>query len=201
MGFQLLGPLRLCEPDGNQACLGGIKQRAALGFLLLHANQVVATSTLLDALWPQDKPVTARKMLQNAVSGLRSALRSDDAGESAILLTHSPGYLLPVDPEQVDLFRFRRLAEAGGAELADGAPQRAALLLPEALDLWQGRYSPTWSRRASPGRSSGRWRAPGSPPWRTTSRPSSPRAGTTGWSGSWRPSRPRHRGGSGCADS
>ena len=113
MRFHLLGSLEVLDDD-MPVPLGGVKQRAALGFLLLHANRVVATSKLLQALWSRDVPPTARKMLQNAVSGLRGVLTPPGSGAegSALLLTHAPGYLLRVDPNSLDLSLFQ--AVAGG---------------------------------------------------------------------------------------
>jgi DNA-binding SARP family transcriptional activator len=140
MRFNLLGPLEVLE-DGRQVPLSGVKQRATLGFLLLHANKVVATSQLLRALWGDDAPATARKILQNAVSGLRATFASNSNGAaqgSPSLVTHSPGYLLRVEPDCVDLFRYRRLAEKGRAELAVGSWEPAARFLREALGLWRG---------------------------------------------------------------
>ncbi|GAA2709658.1 MULTISPECIES: BTAD domain-containing putative transcriptional regulator [Streptomyces] len=135
----MLGPLELVDHDRPLA-LGGIKQRATLAFLLLHANRVVATSQLLKALWPTDEaPTSARKILQNAVWGLRGVLTAEDGAPSApALLTQAPGYVLRVDPEDVDLHRFLRQVEQGRSRLASGAPQEAAVLLRESLTLWQG---------------------------------------------------------------
>ncbi|WP_433796181.1 BTAD domain-containing putative transcriptional regulator [Actinoplanes sp. CA-252034] len=127
--------------DGDRVVpLGGTKQRAALGLLLLCANKVVATSKLLDALWPNDDaPASARKILQNAVCGLRNALARSDrtAGETA-LITQPPGYQLMVDPEEIDLFVFYRLVTEGRADLGQGRPDRAAAALRQALDMWRG---------------------------------------------------------------
>jgi len=50
MDFRLLGPLEVAGDDGSLT-LGGIKQRSLLAMLLLHANQVVSTDRLIDALW------------------------------------------------------------------------------------------------------------------------------------------------------
>ncbi len=135
----MLGPLEVIDAD-RPVALGGIKQRATLGFLLLHANRVVATSQLLRALWPVDEaPTSARKILQNAVWGLRGVLSTDGAAPAApALLTQAPGYVLRVDPEDVDLHRFQRQVEAGRTRFAAGAPEDAAVLLREALTLWQG---------------------------------------------------------------
>ncbi|GIE91812.1 AfsR/SARP family transcriptional regulator [Actinoplanes regularis] len=135
----MLGPLEV--QDGDQVIpLGGTKQRAALGLFLLCANKVVATSKLLDALWPNDDaPASARKILQNAVCGLRNALaRNDRTAGEAMLITQPPGYLLVVDPEEVDLFVFYRLVKDGRADLSQGRPERAVATLRQALDMWRG---------------------------------------------------------------
>jgi DNA-binding SARP family transcriptional activator/class 3 adenylate cyclase len=139
MRFRMLGPLEVV--DGDQPVpLGGIKQRATLGFLLLHANRVVAASQLLKALWVvDDAPTSARKILQNAVWGLRGVLPSNgSAAGSAVLLSQAPGYMLRVEHDQVDLYCFQRLVKEGRAELATGSPEAATLLLRDALALWQG---------------------------------------------------------------
>ncbi|MFJ1863548.1 BTAD domain-containing putative transcriptional regulator [Streptomyces sp. NPDC088097] len=122
--------------------LGGAKQRATLGYLLLHANRVVATSQLLRALWDvEDSPPTARKILQNAVWGLRNVISAapPDTTPPTALLTQAPGYILRVDPELVDLSVFQQRATQGRAELAADAPEKAAALLREGLALWRGR--------------------------------------------------------------
>ncbi|MGW4208859.1 BTAD domain-containing putative transcriptional regulator [Lentzea sp. NPDC004789] len=139
MRFHLLGSLEVLDDD-LPVPLGGVKQRAALGFLLLHANRVVATSKLLQALWPRDVPPTARKMLQNAVSGLRGVLTPHGSSSegSALLLTHAPGYLLRVDPDSLDLSRFQQLTEQGRGELSAGNFSAAAKVLRKALGLWRG---------------------------------------------------------------
>ncbi|QDQ11405.1 BTAD domain-containing putative transcriptional regulator [Streptomyces spectabilis] len=122
--------------------LGGDRRRATLGLLLLNANREVATSKLLDGLWgTDDTPVTARKVLQNAVRGLRVTFAEHARGDARppALLTCAHGYQLQVDPEQVDMFRFHRLAQAGRADLAAARPGAAARTLREALALWRGR--------------------------------------------------------------
>ncbi|MFJ8594981.1 BTAD domain-containing putative transcriptional regulator [Streptomyces sp. NPDC093598] len=140
MEFKVLGPLDVVS-GGRSLPLGGVKQRAVLGLLLLHANQVVATSQLLEALWPEDgRPVTARKMVQNAVWGLRALLESGggEGHEPPQLITRAPGYVLRVDPEKLDATRFERAVAAGRARLDAGAAAEAAELLGEALAEWRG---------------------------------------------------------------
>jgi DNA-binding SARP family transcriptional activator len=113
---------------GRLVPLGGEKQRALIGFLALRANQVVARERLLEELWDGDPPPTAVKAVQVYVSRLRKVL------PSGVLITRPPGYMLEVDPEEVDVHRFQRLvAEAGKAD-----PAHASALLREALALWRG---------------------------------------------------------------
>lgn len=134
MDFRILGPLEVLR-DGEVVPLSGVKQRATLGYLLLNANRVVATSQLLGALWPMDTaPVSARKVLHNAVWGLRRMVD----GSAAALLTQPPGYKLAVDPEQIDIHRFQRLVTQGRAELDAAEPLAAAATLRRALGLWRG---------------------------------------------------------------
>ncbi|MFF2325849.1 MULTISPECIES: BTAD domain-containing putative transcriptional regulator [unclassified Streptomyces] len=127
--------------DEKPIALGGDRRRATLGLLLLNANREVATSKLLEGLWgTEETPATARKILQNAVRGLRVMFAEHTRGDTRppALLTCSHGYQLQVDPEQVDMFRFYRLAQAGRAELAAGRPGAAAATLREVLALWRG---------------------------------------------------------------
>ncbi|MEU3954846.1 winged helix-turn-helix domain-containing protein, partial [Streptomyces achromogenes] len=110
--------------DGKQVGLGGSQRRAMLGFLLLQANRTVAASRLLNALWGEDEaPRTARKILQNAVYALRGVLASASDGSpgAARLLTRSPGYMLEVAPERIDLHLFQKWVRGRGLP---GAPRR-----------------------------------------------------------------------------
>jgi DNA-binding SARP family transcriptional activator len=127
MEFRLLGPLEVVEQDRLLA-LGGGRQRCLFGVLLLHANEVVSTDRLIDALWGRSPPLTAAKSIQVYVSKLRKEL-----GEGR-LVTRVPGYVLKVDRSEVDLSRFEGLL--GEARNAD--PTNAAQMLREALALWRG---------------------------------------------------------------
>ncbi|MET7293159.1 BTAD domain-containing putative transcriptional regulator [Streptomyces griseoloalbus] len=141
MQFRMLGPIEVVD-HGEQVPLGGTKQRATLGFLLLQTNKVVATSHLMNALWGYDDvPATARKILQNAVYGLRNILSAGrvngDPGAAA-LLTQPPGYMMRVDPERVDLQLFHKWVVQGREQLARGDAESASALLRDALALWRG---------------------------------------------------------------
>jgi DNA-binding SARP family transcriptional activator len=129
--FRVLGPLEV-RSDGRPLPLGGPRQHALLALLLLRANQVVSSDTLLDELWPEEQPLAGRAALRVRVSQLRKALGAD------VVVTRSPGYLLAAAPEQIDLHRFEQLMAEGSRELAEGRAERAAALLREALALWRG---------------------------------------------------------------
>ncbi|TXC97387.1 BTAD domain-containing putative transcriptional regulator [Streptomyces sp. ISID311] len=137
MNFRILGSLQ-AGVDGATMPLGGVIKRRLLAYLLLNANRVVATHKLLDVLWPDETPRTARKMIGNAVRGLRLDLAHGATDTRAALLTLAPGYQLRVDPDAVDLFRFRRHVERGRAEARAGDHAAAACTLRGALDLWGG---------------------------------------------------------------
>nr|AVV48298.1 SARP family transcriptional regulator [Streptomyces sp.] len=132
--FQILGPMEITGVDGPVQ-LGGLNQRAVLGYLLLNANKVVATSSIIRAVWGHDAPRTCRKMVQNAVAGLRRILA---AAPDVSLQTRSPGYLLTVNPRHVDLSMFQILADQGRRHLAAEEWQAASTALRKALALWHG---------------------------------------------------------------
>jgi DNA-binding SARP family transcriptional activator len=127
MDFRLLGPLTVSEHDRPLA-LGGVKQRSLLAVLLLQANELVSTDSLIDQLWGASPPSTAAKSVQVYVSRLRKAL-----GEGR-LVTRGKGYLLRAEPAELDLSRFEQLAD----EARRAAPESAARKLTEALALWRG---------------------------------------------------------------
>lgn len=143
MQFRLLGPLEVEPaggPPGSLVDLGGHRQRAVLAYLLLQANQVVSTSQMLSALWADDNaPMTARKILQNAVWKLRGVLsRPPRTEQSPELLTRAPGYLLRVPQQRVDLLDYEQRVVTGRAALAAGEVGRARRSLGAALALWRG---------------------------------------------------------------
>jgi DNA-binding SARP family transcriptional activator len=136
--FRVLGPLEV-RNNGKSLALGGTKQRSLLAILLLNANEVVSSDRLIDELWGAAAPGTAQKALQVHVSQLRKVLEPDrPSSECRLLVTRSPGYLLQVEPGQLDLGRFEALAHEGREALSRGDPEHAARVLGEALGLWRG---------------------------------------------------------------
>ena len=131
MEYRLLGPLEARGADGP-VHLGGAKPRALLALLLLNAGRTISSARLIDELWGEDAPASARKMVQINVSHLRKVL------PAGVLRTDAAGYSLQIDPDTLDLGRFERLAGEGRAALAAGDPGTAADRLAGALALWRG---------------------------------------------------------------
>jgi DNA-binding SARP family transcriptional activator/DNA-binding beta-propeller fold protein YncE len=133
--FRVLGPLE-ARSEGEGLPLGGPKQRALLAVLLLHANEVVSRDRLIDGVWGERPPSTIGAVLNVYLSKLRKLLGT--AGSDAALVTQPHGYMLRIEPEQLDLCRFERLVREGREALGAGNPEGAAARLAEALALWRG---------------------------------------------------------------
>ena len=125
--FRLLGTLEV-RSDGALLELGGPKLHALLALLLLQAGRAVSTDRLIDALWGEHPPRTAATSLQNFVSQLRKLLGPD------LIVTKPPGYLIRIEPLQLDVNRAQSLFDE-----AKAAPVRErGAKLRDALALWRG---------------------------------------------------------------
>ena len=129
--FRVLGSFEVAEQQCPLA-LGAPKQRALLAVLLLHRGELVSADRLIDALWGERAPASANKILQGYVSSLRKALGD------GLLVTRGHGYLLLLEPGQVDLDRFEAQVAEGRDALMRGDAERARERLSEALALWRG---------------------------------------------------------------
>lgn len=139
MEFRVLGKLEVLR-DGAPVDLGAFRQRALLGLLLTSPNMVWSTDQIIDGLWGDDVGADRQNALWVYVSGLRTALEPDreKRTEGTILLTRPPGYIVDIDPEEIDAVRFEWLV-VEGRSLVDTDPAAASLVLGEALSLWRGR--------------------------------------------------------------
>jgi DNA-binding SARP family transcriptional activator/predicted negative regulator of RcsB-dependent stress response len=139
MEFRILGPVEVWD-GGRRLDVGGPKPRAVLAALLLHAGRMVSADRLIDELWGETPPATARNVLQCHVARLRRALHrpAEANGSTPVLLTRPGGYLLRVEPGQLDLHRFREAADRGRRAMAAGDAGEAAEQLRRALALWRG---------------------------------------------------------------
>ena len=116
--------------------LGGLKQRALLAILLLHANQPVHRDALVDELWGEHPPAGAEHAVNVYIWRLRKALQAGSGTHGVV--TRQGAYLLQAAAEQVDVALFERLAEEGRRALAAEAAGHASAVLGEALALWRG---------------------------------------------------------------
>ncbi|MGW8784486.1 BTAD domain-containing putative transcriptional regulator [Streptomyces sp. NPDC055796] len=135
MNIGLLGPLELTQ-DGVPRPLGGPRQQIVLAVLALHANQVAPQELLVDAIWGESPPETARTQVQSAVSALRKACAR--AGRPDAIETTAAGYRLHVAREELDAHLFARLLARARSYAAAGDRAEAARHLREALALWRG---------------------------------------------------------------
>src|SRR3954447_9809271 len=132
MEIRLLGALEVVAEDRARV-LGGPRQRAVLAVLAVHANEVVPIDRLSDDVWSGQPPRSAVGTLQRYISHLRRALD----GLPAAIETRGPGYVLTVDPEQIDVRRFERLIDEARA-LLSSSPAGAIERVDEALGCWRG---------------------------------------------------------------
>jgi DNA-binding SARP family transcriptional activator len=130
---QVLGQVRLWA--GNAELTGRwVKPRIVLAVLAVNLNQLVTVDQLIDAVWEDRPPRTARNSLQWLISTVRRGLL-DAAGRYGLALqTTATGYRLTAAADLVDLFRFRSLMATARARPDERA---AAELARQALALWQ----------------------------------------------------------------
>jgi len=132
--FRILGPLEVVE-NGEPVALGTLKERLVLGVLLLHANEFVSRERLIDDLWGEAPPATARQAINVYVSKLRKTLGRADSDPIA---TADGGYRLSVEPERLDARRMQVLVEGARELVATGELEGAAHGFQEAISLWRG---------------------------------------------------------------
>jgi tetratricopeptide (TPR) repeat protein len=137
--IQILGPVRAWRGE-QELELGGPRPRAMLGMLAMRAGRAVARSELIDGMWGADPPASAVNSVHVYVVGLRRILepRRAHRAPGQVLSASGPGYLLRLEPGQLDAVELdRHLTQARGSSAA-GDLAAAARSLDAALGLWQG---------------------------------------------------------------
>jgi DNA-binding SARP family transcriptional activator len=114
------GGIEFTAPHGRAGVL--------LAVLAMSAGQPVSCRRLAQVIWSDEPPVSVRASLHSLVARVRGLV-------PGAIVTVGDGYLLDIDPDHVDLMRFRRLVRAAD-EARD--PAAARQLLDEALRLWRG---------------------------------------------------------------
>ncbi|MET9497761.1 AfsR/SARP family transcriptional regulator [Streptomyces sp. NPDC006552] len=146
MDIEVLGTLAVRE-NGVSVAPRAPKPRQVLALLALHADQVVPVASLMEELWGDCPPRSARTTLQTYVLQLRemiaTALEKDPEGAPArtpkdVLATAPGGYVLHTSGGSSDVREFDRLAGLGYRAMDAGDFPRAARELGDALALWGG---------------------------------------------------------------
>ncbi|NUT99381.1 MAG: tetratricopeptide repeat protein [Saccharothrix sp.] len=128
--FVVLGEVG-ARVEGRWIDLGHARQRCVLAALLVEPNRAQSLDVLVGRVWGDRAPNKARTTLYGYLYRLRQAF-SDVPGVR--IDRTAAGYLLPVDEDQVDLHRFRRLVKRAHTS----ADPEALALVDQALELWQG---------------------------------------------------------------
>ncbi len=132
MEVGLLGPLEVCDDNGELIQLSASRQRALLTLLALRPGVAVPVERLIDELWGDQVPRQPSNALQIIVFKLRKMV----GGEH--IVTRAPGYALMIEADDVDALRFERLARDGRAALAGGNVDGAIKTFDAALRLFRG---------------------------------------------------------------
>jgi DNA-binding SARP family transcriptional activator/tetratricopeptide (TPR) repeat protein len=134
IALRVLGPVEI-PAAGPRAPSQPPQQRLVLGMLALRAGHPVSVAELIDAVWDDQPPRSARGSLHALITGVRQAIgpvpggRLDRCGEA---------YRLEVEAGRVDVHRFRFLAAAGRAAADQRDRSAAVSAFDEALELWRG---------------------------------------------------------------
>lgn len=139
-GFELriLGPLEIGSGHRSSA-VKGEKLRRLLSTLILGEGRVVSMDAIVDALWGERPPPGAIATVQSHVSHLRRLLAAYGLSDaSSRLVAQGAGYVLSLDPEEVDSRQFEALVKAARTARSRGDDERAAAVFRAAFSLWRG---------------------------------------------------------------
>jgi predicted ATPase/DNA-binding SARP family transcriptional activator len=135
--IQVLGPVGATDDTiGSELirlALGGPRPRATLAILALAAPRTCTTDQIVDGLWGEDPPPSARNAVQVNVTMLRKVLRPHDVDIARV----GDGYAL-TGSARIDIGEFDELVSAGRTALRAGDAKRSAEALTTGLELWQG---------------------------------------------------------------
>ncbi|MFI1681825.1 BTAD domain-containing putative transcriptional regulator [Streptomyces sp. NPDC020607] len=132
--FRVLGPIKITVA-GRPLTIASTNQRVLLAMLLLNAGRSVPINTLIDAIWDDDPPATARNGLQLCVSQLRK--RFIEVGAGPVVETHPGGYLIRDPKDSLDLRRFQEHIQSASA-ITRTRPSEAIRHYRAGLSLWRG---------------------------------------------------------------
>lgn len=112
------------------------RHRSLLAALLMRPNQLVSAESLVLAIWDNEEPPgDGFAALRNYVARLRRVL-GPEVGRR--IVTRSPGYMIKISDDELDLLRFRALLRRARSGESSDRPTQVARDLAEALALWRG---------------------------------------------------------------
>lgn len=138
MEIKILGPLEIFH-NGQEFPIKGGRQRIVLSVLLLDVNRVIPLDRIIDSVWGENPPKTAKTQIQICISSLRRVFA--DAGESDIIATRAAGYLLQAESGQFDFLRFTEYVNQARGLTQAGKAVESVAKLKDALALWRGRVA------------------------------------------------------------
>ncbi|SDM49840.1 AfsR/SARP family transcriptional regulator [Nonomuraea jiangxiensis] len=135
MECRLLGPVEV-RNEGRQVPLGGPKPRTLLAALLLEPGRAVTSERLVEAIWDDEPPTSAKGILHTYVASLRRAFTT--MGLPAVIVSQRDGYLAEIPPRSLDTDVFEQCVAEGRSAAREGDHQEAATAFRAALALWRG---------------------------------------------------------------
>ena len=137
--LRVLGPIEV-RHDGSPVHLRGEKPRELLALLAIRPNRPIPAEQLVEELWQGNPPPSAATALRVHIGRIRGVLELDrSASAPSTRLPAGPhGYVLRVEPDELDAQRFERLVVLAREAVAAGDPVCAVPQLTQALDLWRG---------------------------------------------------------------
>lgn len=135
MWISILGPLEVVGSQGP-VTFTARRQQIVLAITLWNANRVVPMEVLIDAVWGEDPPATARSQVHISVSGIRKRLAR--SGLHELVSTCPPGYRTWIREGELDLHEFDGHVTRARAQVVAGRLEEAAESFEQALRLWRG---------------------------------------------------------------
>jgi DNA-binding SARP family transcriptional activator/predicted ATPase len=135
--ISMLGPMSVTI-GGEPRHVGAPKQRAVLAQLALEPGMALSADRLLDEVWGDRLPSGAAKAVAFQITKLRDVLEPDRNGEGTFVRTTPGGYVLDIDPRQIDVHDVAAVIDDAGRAIVDD-PVKAQFLAEDALAMWRGR--------------------------------------------------------------
>jgi SARP family transcriptional regulator, regulator of embCAB operon len=137
--YRVLGSLQV-RINGRECTPQASKVRQVLALFLLRSNQIITVDSIIAELWGDCPPRTAVTTAQTYIYQLRKLIAKygDERLAGETLRTTPPGYTIIVTNEQLDCVQFECIVEQARALLVAGETSRAAVLLRQALRMWNG---------------------------------------------------------------